>query len=67
MAFGVGDREEWSEGLECYASIVDNEKKGNISKQLPEEILDILDNLMYWETCPDKYKKIIKKYLPKGE
>ena len=30
---------------------------------VPEEIIDILKNLLYWETCPDKYKNIIKKYL----
>ena len=25
----------------------------------------ILDNLLYWETCPDFYKKIIENWLEK--
>ena len=28
-----------------------------------EEIVDILDNVRYWETCPDKYKIIIEEWL----
>ena len=28
-----------------------------------EEIIDILDNVRYWETCPDKYKIIIEEWL----
>lgn len=28
-----------------------------------EEILDVLDNVRYWETCPDKYKIIIEEFF----
>jgi hypothetical protein len=28
-----------------------------------EEIIDILDNVRYWETCPDEYKVIIEKFI----
>jgi hypothetical protein len=28
-----------------------------------EEIIDILDNVRYWETCPDNYKVIIEKFI----
>jgi len=28
-----------------------------------KEIVDILDNVRYWETCPDNYKVIIEKSL----
>ena len=34
--------------------------------ELNKEILDILDNVIYWETCPKDYKvriKAIKKQL----
>ncbi len=35
--------------------------------ELNKEILDILDNVIYWETCPKDYKvriKAIKEQLP---
>ena len=28
-----------------------------------EEIIDILDNVRYWETCPNKYKVIIEEWF----
>jgi|TARA_R110000764_G_scaffold232460_1_gene324926 hypothetical protein len=34
--------------------------------ELNKEIIDILDNVMYWETCPKNYKvriEVIKKQL----
>ena len=30
---------------------------------MKEEILNILDNVRYWETCPDNYKKVIEQFL----
>lgn len=30
---------------------------------MTKEIIEILENLLYWETCPDDYKETIKKYL----
>jgi hypothetical protein len=32
-------------------------------KLYSEEIVDILDNVRYWETCPDNYKFIIEKLI----
>jgi hypothetical protein len=28
-----------------------------------EEIINILDNVRYWETCPNSYKVIIEKFI----
>jgi isopropylmalate/homocitrate/citramalate synthase len=28
-----------------------------------KEIVYILDNVRYWETCPDNYKVIIEKFI----
>jgi hypothetical protein len=28
-----------------------------------EKIIDILDNVRYWETCPDEYKVIIENFI----
>jgi hypothetical protein len=28
-----------------------------------KEIVDILDNVRYWETCPDEYKVFIEKFI----
>lgn len=28
-----------------------------------KEIVNILDNVRYWETCPDNYKVIIEKFI----
>jgi hypothetical protein len=28
-----------------------------------KEIKEILENVMYWDTCPDDYKSKIKNYL----
>lgn len=28
-----------------------------------KDILKILDNVRYWETCPDDYKKTIEQFL----
>ncbi len=30
-----------------------------------EDITDILENILYWETCPDEYKERIEKHLEK--
>ena len=30
---------------------------------MEKEILEILDNVRYWETCPDNYKETIERYL----
>ncbi|WP_396180307.1 hypothetical protein [Flavobacterium sp.] len=30
---------------------------------MKEEILNILNNVRYWETCPDNYKKVIEQFL----
>jgi hypothetical protein len=32
-------------------------------KLYSEEIIDILDNVRYWETCSDEYKVIIEKFI----
>jgi len=34
-------------------------------KMYSEEIFNILDNVRYWETCPDEYKIIIEKFIDK--
>ncbi len=28
-----------------------------------DEIKEILRDILYWETCPEKYKEIIKRHL----
>ncbi len=30
---------------------------------MTDKILEILDNVRYWETCPDDYKKDIQTFL----
>lgn len=30
-----------------------------LDKKIAEEITDILDNVTYWETCPEEYKQKI--------
>ena len=30
---------------------------------MTEKILKILDNVRYWETCPDDYKDTIEQFL----
>jgi len=32
-----------------------------------KEIVDILDNVRYWETCPDEYKVIIEKFIEQNK
>jgi hypothetical protein len=32
-------------------------------KLYSEEIVDILDNVRYWETCPNSYKVIIERFI----
>jgi len=32
-----------------------------------KEIVDILDNVRYWETCPDNYKVIIEKFIEQNK
>jgi hypothetical protein len=31
-------------------------------REIPEEIKNILLNIMYWESCPQKYIEIISEY-----
>ena len=33
------------------------------NKELNKEIIDILDNVMYWETCPENYKARIEAII----
>jgi hypothetical protein len=35
----------------------------SIKKIMTEKILKILDNVRYWETCPDDYKAAIEQFL----
>lgn len=32
-----------------------------------EEIIDILDNVRYWETCPNSYKVIIERFIEQNK
>ena len=32
-----------------------------------KEIVDILDNVRYWETCPDNYKVIIERFIEQNK
>lgn len=32
-------------------------------KGYSEEIVDILDNVRYWETCPNSYKVVIERFI----
>ena len=32
-------------------------------EELNKEIIDILDNVMYWETCPENYKARIEAII----
>ena len=34
-------------------------------EELNKEIIDILDNVMYWETCPENYKTRIEAIIKK--
>lgn len=45
--------------VELFEFEIEKAKKESI----PKEIIDILSNVLYWETCPEEYKKTIKKYL----
>jgi len=47
---------EYKEGIEEGA-------KWQAERMYSEEIINILDNVRYWETCPDKYKVIIEKFI----
>ncbi len=40
-----------------------NGAKWQQERSYSEEIIDVLDNVRYWETCPDKYKIIIEEWL----
>lgn len=37
--------------------------KWQAERMYSEEIINILDNVRYWETCPDDYKVIIESFL----
>ena len=38
--------------------------KQEAEKQEKEkDIIDVLENILYWDTCPEDYKTIIKKYI----
>ena len=39
------------------------EKQEQDKNKYSEEIIDILDNVRYWETCPDEYKVIIENFI----
>ena len=45
---------------------IDSEKTHCYGKQenlFTDEIIKILDNVRYWDTCPDDYKTIINNYF----
>ena len=37
--------------------------KWQAERMYSEEIINILDNVRYWETCPDDYKVVIESFL----
>ena len=45
-----------------YQSFIDG-AKWQMERMYSDEIIDILDNVRYWETCPNKYKVIIEKWF----
>ena len=47
---------EYLEGIEEGA-------KWQQERMYSEEIIDILDNVRYWETCPNSYKVIIERFI----
>ena len=47
-----------------YIHIVEQLNKSTMTKEeLNKEIIDILDNVMYWETCPENYKARIEAII----
>jgi len=45
----------------CEKALEDRDKQDK--NKYSEEIIDILDNVRYWETCPNKYKVIIQEWF----
>ena len=46
-----------------YRQVFIEGAKWQQERMFSEEIIDILDNVRYWETCPDKYKIIIEEWF----
>jgi len=67
--------EKYSEPYRCPAtneneycrhdiiSAFNNGAKWQQERSYSEEIIDILDNVRYWETCPNSYKVIIERFI----
>jgi hypothetical protein len=54
---------EYKEGIELGAKWQQEQDK----KMYSEEIVDILDNVRYWETCPNSYKVIIERFIEQNK
>ncbi len=55
--------EDWVEDVTKRRDDFIKGAKWQQERSYSEEIVDILDNVRYWETCPDKYKIIIEEWL----
>jgi hypothetical protein len=47
----------------CFIETINEWQQEQDKNKYSEEIIDILDNVRYWETCPDEYKVIIEKFI----
>lgn len=57
-------------GFDLSAHKLEIEQAKEIEKQeqvYNKEIVDILDNVRYWETCPNSYKVIIEKFIEQNK
>jgi hypothetical protein len=56
---------EFRDALDFVITAIETDYKEMEKQQqvYNKEIVDILDNVRYWETCPDEYKVIIEKFI----
>jgi hypothetical protein len=50
--------------IQCYGEAMVEWQQ---ERMYSEKIIDILDNVRYWETCPDEYKVIIEKFIEQNK
>lgn len=66
----IGDKfleatpEKYNTASEATIALLENNWKQEQDENLySEEIINMLDNVRYWDTCPDKYINIIESFL----
>ena len=61
---GVYDREYFEDMIDEYNLRDVVGKRKQINKTKLEKIKEILKNVLYWDSCPEKYKKTILELFP---